>query len=127
MKKLLALILLVLVVFAVLNRDRIYVRDPLASITRDGSPETGVQIFINHRNDVLLEHDDSPRYLTLIQQGQPIGVPKLLHCLHFLACMTDSPTAPVLIISRSAHLESANSKQLTFRDDQNREAVITLH
>ncbi len=127
MKKLLALVLLVLVVFAVLNRSRIYVRDPLASVTRDGAAESGVQVFIDYNNDVLLEHDDFPRYLTLVQHDRPVGAPKSMHCLHFLACMMDEAVEPVLIVSQSARVESMTDKSVAFRDDKNREALVTLH
>jgi len=127
MKKLLLLVLIVLVVFAVLNRDRIYVRDPLAVVTRDGVAESGVQVFINHNNDVLLEHDAVPAYVTLLQHGQPVGAPKLLPCIHFVACLTDAAVQPVLVSNRAAHIESMSSAQVTFRDDKDREAVVTLH
>jgi hypothetical protein len=127
MKKLLLLVLIVLVVFAVLNRDRIYVRDPLASVTRDAVAESGVQVYINHNNDVLLEHDTAPAYMTLLQHGQPVGAPRLLPCIHFMACLTDAAIQPVLVLSRAAHIESMTSAQVAFRDDQGREAVVTLH
>ncbi len=127
MKKLLSLLLIVLIVFAVYNRDRIYVRDPLASVTRNGVPETGVQVFINFHNNVLLEHDDNPRYITLLQHGQPVGAPPLVPCIHYIACLTAEVISPVLITSRKAHIESMTDKTVTFLDDQNREAVVTLH
>ncbi len=127
MKKLLALVLLVLVVFVVINRERIYVRDPLASVTRDDVAEAGVQVFIDYNNDVLLEHDDLPRYLTLLQHGQPVGSPRIVHCLHFVACMTEAAVAPVLVAGPSAHIESMTSKRVAFHDADGREAVVTLH
>jgi hypothetical protein len=127
MKKLLALVLIVLVVFVVLNRERIYVRDPLATVTRDAVAESGVQVFINYNNDVLLEHDDRPSYLTLLQHGQPVGSPRIVRCIHFVACMTEAPVAPVLVANPDAHIESMTSKQVAFHDASGREAVVTLH
>jgi hypothetical protein len=127
MKKLLALVLLVVVVFVALNRERIYVRDPLASVTRDAVAEPGVQVFTNYNNDVLLEHDDRPRYLTLLQHGQPVGSPRIVHCIHFVACMTEAPIPPVIIAAPTAHIESMTSKQVAFHDATGREAVVTLY
>jgi hypothetical protein len=126
MKKLLLLLTLLLVVFAAYNRQRIYVRDPLGSVTRNGVAEPGVQVYINYSNDVLLEQDAVPRYATLLQHGQPVGLPRILHCLHFLACMTESDIAPVLVPNRKAHLESMSGKSVAFYDDDDREAVVSL-
>jgi len=127
MKKLLALLLLVLIVFAVLNRERLYLRDPFAGITRNGVAETGVQIFINQNNDVLLEHDDPTRYVTLVQHGQPVGTPKLLRCVHFMACMTEAAVEPVIVSGGSARIESMSSRTVAFRDAQGREAIVKLY
>jgi hypothetical protein len=126
MKKILLLLVLVLIVFVAYNRQRIYVRDPFASVTRNGEPEAGVQVLINYSNDVLLEHDAAPRYATLLQHGQPVGSPRVLQCLHFLACMAESDIAPVLVVNRNAHIESMTGKSVAFRDDQDREAVVML-
>jgi hypothetical protein len=126
MKKLLVVLTLVLVVFVAYNRQRVYVRDPLASVTRNGLPEAGVQVFINYNNDVLLEHDGAPRYATLLQHGQPVGLPRVLHCLHFLACMTEADVAPVLVPNGKAHIEAMSGKSVAFQDDDNREAVVSL-
>ena len=54
MKKIIALIALALIVFAVVYRQRLFLRDPLGSVTRDGVKEDGAQVFINWSNDVLL-------------------------------------------------------------------------
>jgi hypothetical protein len=104
----------------------LYVRDPLASVTRDGVAEAGVQVFLNYNNDVLLEHDDRPRYLTLLQHGQPVGAPRIVRCIHFVACMTEADVAPVLVANPDAHIESMTSKEVAFHDADGREAIMTL-
>ncbi len=86
-----------------------------------------MQVFINYNNDVLLEHDDRPRYLTLLQHGQPVGSPRIVHCIHFVACMTEAPVAPVVVANPDAHIESMSSKQIAFHDANDREAMVTLH
>ena len=127
MKKLFLLLTLVVIVFVVYNHQRIYLHDPLGSVTRDGVKEEGVQVFINYSNDVLLEHDGSPRYATLLQHGQPVGSPRMLQCMHFVGCMSESDVAPVLVANPKAHIESMSSKAVSFVDDSGREAVVTLH
>jgi hypothetical protein len=54
-KKLLLLAIVMFVVFVFLYRQRLFLSDPLASMTRDGVKESGAQIFINYPNDVLVE------------------------------------------------------------------------
>jgi hypothetical protein len=125
-KKVLLLIVVVLAVFAVYNRQRLYVRDPLANVTRDGVEEKGVQVYINYSNDVLLENDNPPRYATLLQKGQPLGSPRVIQCVHWLACLTEADVAPVLVRTRDQHIEAMTAKAATFRDDAGREAVVTL-
>jgi len=127
MKKLLAFLLLVLVASLIYSRDRLYVRDPMAMVTRDGVAESGVQVFVNRRHDVLLEHDGAPRYVTLMQHGQPVGTPKLLRCLHFVACLTETAVEPVLVSGGGARIEGMAGRSVAFRDPQGREAVVKLY
>ena len=53
MKRIFALLLICLIVFIALRRQRIFLRDPLANVTRDGTAVGGVQVMINYTNDVL--------------------------------------------------------------------------
>ena len=73
MRKLILLLVVVAVVFVVWNRQRLYVRDPLGSVVRDGVKEQGAQVLINYSNDVLLQNYNAPMYVTLIQHGEPCG------------------------------------------------------
>jgi hypothetical protein len=117
---------IVLAVFAVVERQRLYVRDPLAKVTQDGAAATSVWVFINYSNDVLLEHDASPRYVTLVQHGQPVGSPHAVTCLHGLACMTEADVAPLLAGSESGPATSMDSRSVAFRDTNGHAIVVTL-
>jgi hypothetical protein len=125
LKKFFLLLTLILVVFVVYNRQRLYVRDPLGSVMRDGVKEQGAQVFINHSNDVLLENDNAPMYVTLVQHGQPVGTPAKLGCIHFLACMTDADVA-TLVVADPGAVESMSGRTVAFRDAGGRETVIKL-
>jgi len=133
MKKIIALIVVILLVLAVIYRQRLYLRDPLGSVTRDGVHEDGAQVYINWSSDVLLENDNPPgaapgqMTLTLIQHARPIGLPKQMHCLHWLVCLADADQATLAAADPGAHIESMSSKQVAFRDYNGREAVVTLH
>jgi hypothetical protein len=133
MKKIIALIVVALIIFAVVYRQRLYVRDPLGSVTRDGVKEDGAQVYVNWSNDVLLENDNPPAgtrgqmTLTLVQHARPIGLPKQIHCLHWLICLTDADEATLVAADPGTYIESMSSKQVVFHDYNGREAVVTLH
>jgi len=127
MKKILLLLFLVAALFIVLNRQRLYLRDPLASLAVDGVKQNGVQIYINYSNDVLLENDHTPMYLTLVQQGSRLGTPVGLRCLHYLVCRTDAAESTLVLEGGKASVESMSSKAVTFRTHDGQTSVVTLH
>jgi hypothetical protein len=125
-KKLIALLLLVLLVFVVVERKRVYVRDVLASAMRDGQKVSGEQVYINYYDDVLLENDNPPMLVMLVEHGQPIGVPTKLRCIHWVACLTDAEVASTIVLDGS-RTESMDSKAVKLLDEQGRRWVVTLH
>ena len=125
MKKLIALLVILLVVFVVVERKRVFVRDPLASVTRAGEKVSGEQVYINFYNDVLLENDNPPMLVMVVEKGQPVGVPTKLRCIHWLACLTDADTASALPLN--AKVQSMSSKAVRFQDENAQEWVVTLH
>ena len=44
-----------LVVFVVVFRQRIFIRDPLGKVERNGIAQDGARLYINYSNDVLVE------------------------------------------------------------------------
>jgi hypothetical protein len=80
------------------NRQRIYVRDPLATVFRDDGKQSGVQVFINASNDVLLWQEAEPgEYRTLLQGWNKMpGIPYRLTCMHWMMCLTDADHASVI-------------------------------
>ena len=126
MKKVIALLIVLLAVFLVLNRYRIYVRDPLATVTRAGMKEDGAQVFINYANDVLIENDHAPMYIELVQHGQNAGVPQKIMCIHWSACMLDENVATLLTPQPPVRVEVMNSKMVEFRDGKG-ETDVELH
>ena len=127
MKKILLLLFVVAVVFVLWNRERLYVRDPLGRVTRDGVKEAGVQVYINYSNDVLLENDKAPMYLTLVQHGQRMGTPGGLKCLHYLVCRTDSAVSTMVLEGGKFVVESMSANFVRFRGGDGRETVVRLY
>jgi hypothetical protein len=96
MRKLIALLVLALIVFLVVFRQRIFVRDVLSSVTRDGAPVSGVQVYINYANDVLLQDDSAgKKRIYMVQNWHQVAeaptVP--LNCIQWVACMSDADHA----------------------------------
>lgn len=126
MKKVLLILFVLLVAFVVYNRQRIFVRDPFGTLTRGGLKEEGAQIFINYSNDVLIENDRAPMYLTLLQHDQPVGTPNISFCMHWAFCMTDADKATFSAVAPTASIESMSNKLVTFIGGDGRKAVVTL-
>jgi hypothetical protein len=130
LKKLIGLILLLLIAFVIVERHRLFVRDPLATVVRDGAREDGAQIFINVDNDVLIENDHALMYVELVQKSQPVGVPANLKCVHFMMCLTDAYPATLVGTAngttKGARIEAMDAKTVRFLDAGQRETVVTL-
>lgn len=124
MKKLIALLLIVSLVFVVVEKRRIFVRDPIATVTRNNAKVDGEQVFINYNNDILLENDNPPMLVMAVQKDQPVGVPTKLRCVHWAACLTDADVATTLPVGPPA--QSMTNKVVHFRDKDNHEWVVSL-
>ena len=124
MRKYIALLVILLVVFVVVERKRVFVRDPLASVTRAGERVDGQQVYINFYNDVLLENDNPPMLVMVVEKDQPVGVPTKLRCIHWIACLTDADAASTLPLN--AKVQSMSGKTVLFRDEEARQWVVNL-
>src|SRR5579871_6049354 len=105
MKRLFALAFLILLGLILINRQRVFVRDPLASVYRGGAKDkeaevkqSDVQVYINYSNDVLLIREAEPgRYNLLVQHwNRSPGTPAKLNCVHWMACLTDADHATLV-------------------------------
>jgi len=67
LKRILIVATLLLVVFVVVFRQRIFVRDPLGKVERNSVAQDGMRLYINYSNDVLME--DSARHQFVLVQG----------------------------------------------------------
>ena len=125
MKKLILLAVVVLAVFVVVERQRLFLRDPLAKVTRDNVIEDNMRVYINYSNDVLLEHTEAPVTLTIVQHGQHLGIPRVLRCIRWMACMTDGAQAG-LIEAMAGPVGEMSGKLVEFKDDNGRDVRVTL-
>ena len=100
MKTILLLVFVVLLALIFVNRQRVYVRDPLATVYRNEVQQSGVQVFINYSDDVLLEQDAGPGSYRILVQGwnRMPGTPAVLKCIRWMACLADADHAATLPI-----------------------------
>lgn len=120
MKRLLVVAFFVLLALVLFNRQRVYLRDPLASVYKSSGPagsgmakQGDVQVYINYSNDVLLMRDAQPGGYTLLVQhwNKTPGTPVQLKCIHWMACMTDADQAAILPVqSAGKAAESFDAK-----------------
>jgi hypothetical protein len=110
---------LLLVIFVGVFRQRIFLRDPLGKMERNGVAVDGARLYINFSNDVLVEEPGTARrYLVQGWSAMP-GVPQILGCVQGLACWTDADHASVFPLDgRGAGAKAAMSaKEVTFADE----------
>jgi hypothetical protein len=119
LRKMLIIGMLLLATFVVVFRQRIFVRDPLGKVERNGVAQDGTRLYINYSNDVLVEDAAQHRFV-LVQgwSGLP-GVPQHLFCLTGLVCWTDADKAAVFPVEGVGGRTRAamSGREVTFVDD----------
>jgi hypothetical protein len=119
---------LLLVVFVGVFRQRIFLRDPLGKVERNGVAVDGARLFINFSNDVLVEEPGTERrYLVQGWSGLP-GVPQILGCVQGLVCWTDADHAAVFPLDgRGAGARAVMSaKEVAFADETGARVRVQL-
>ena len=98
MKRILLLAFVVLIALVWLNRQRVYVRDPLAAVYRNNVKQAGVQVYINYSYDILMEKDEEPgAYRMVVQDWDRMpGTPVVLRCVRSMACLTEADRTPII-------------------------------
>jgi hypothetical protein len=128
LRKILILVTLLLAIFVVVFRQRIFVRDPLGKVERNGVAQDGTRLYINYSNDVLVEDAAQHRFV-LVQgwSGLP-GVPQHLFCLTGLVCWTDADKAAVFPVEGVGGRTRAamSAKEVTFVDESGGSVRVRL-
>ena len=137
MKKLLGLVLVCAVVFAVTHRLRLYVWDPIAKVTRDGEPLSGTRVLINYPNDVLLQDGSAGNArLYLVQHWNKVAATPTapVECVRWLACLTDRDQATAEAIPAGARGRRSpfegvtmTDRMVEFVDEDGALVTVTLH
>jgi hypothetical protein len=128
LRKILIVGALLLLIFVAVFRQRIFVRDPLGKVERNGVAQDGMRLYINHSNDVLVE--DTERHQFVLVQGWSAlpGVPQHLFCLTGLMCWTDGDKATVFPVEGVGGRTRAvmSAKEVTFVDESDVKVRVEL-
>jgi len=115
-------------IFVVVFRQRIFVRDPLGKVERNGVARDETRLYINYSNDVLVE--DSAQHQFVLVQGWTAlpGVPQRLFCLTGLMCWTDADKAAVFPVEGVGGKTPAamSAKAVTFLDESGAKVTVEL-
>jgi hypothetical protein len=128
LRKILIVGTLLLVVFVAVFRQRIFVRDPLGKVARNGVAQDGARLYINYTNDVLVE-DSAQHQFVLVQGWSTLpGVPQRLACLIGLVCWTDADKAAVFPVEGVGGRTPAvmSPKEVTFVDKSGAKVRVEL-
>ena len=108
-------------VFVWVYRERLFLRNPLGAVERNGVRQDGSRVFINYSNDVLVQNGGK---WILVQGWDGVaGVPARLNCVQGLACMTEADHAEVAMIGKGVEM---SSQVVTFVDDEGVAVRVTL-
>jgi hypothetical protein len=123
----LILVIAVLVMF----RQRLFLRDPFATVERNGMKLTGCSVYLNYDNDILVEdRTKHEHYLVQAKDGTPMtpGVPLHLQCLNALACLTETEFAPTLPLGGKGYEPSVEmtSSYVSYVDGDGASVRVTL-
>ena len=125
MKKVLLLLIVLFAVFVVLNRQRLFLRDPLATVLVGEVVQDHTRVYINYNNELLVEHTFDPVSLVIVERNQHIGVPTQLRCLRWIGCLVDANPA-TLVQTMKGPVGTMDSKMVEYKDEAGASVKVTL-
>ena len=128
MKRLFALVVIVFIALVAINRQRLFLRDPLGTVKRNGVVVDGARVYINYSNDVLVEETVEQRTYMVQGWNKLPGVPKLLNCVRGLMCWTDADHAQMVPLGGASYSPDTTmtDRLVTFNDGYGSGISVTL-
>jgi hypothetical protein len=127
MRRIVLLVTVFLVAFIAINRQRIYLRDPLGKVYRNEVKQDGAWVFINYSNDVLVESSEfphAPQFLVQNWDKLP-GVPMEMKCLLNMACLAEKDRQPMQSW-HGARTATMTNREVSFVDGDDTRVWVTL-
>jgi hypothetical protein len=127
-RKLFILLVLVFVGFLAINRQRVFLRDPLGKVYRNAVPVDGARIFINFSNDVLVEETAEQRMFIVQNWNKIPGTPKALTCFSGMMCLTDADHAEMVPLGSASYEPGTqmSDREVSFNDGSGLGVRVTL-
>jgi uncharacterized membrane protein len=127
-RKLLVLIVVALVVLLAINRQRVFLRDPLAKMKRNGVLVDGARVYINYSNDVLIEEPGEQRTYIVQNWNKIPGVPTQMTCLQGMVCWTDADRARMVPLGSASYVPDTmmSDREVSFNDGYGIGINVTL-
>jgi hypothetical protein len=131
-KLLFFLAFVVIMLLIMVNRERVYLRDPLATVYRNGAEQSGIQVYQNYSNDILMERDGDKPFRILVQDWSEVpGTPVNLTCIHWMACLADddhAATVPLVWTGKGKYdpKVAMTSRETSFTDTDGSRVRVTL-
>ena len=119
MRRFIVLLTLALIALAVVYRNRLFLRDPLGKLERNGAPGADARIFINYSNDVLVQQDGGRRMFVVQNINKLPGSPTGLTCIQGLLCVTPSDIAVQAVegTPEPGRQATMSDREVSFTDD----------
>ncbi len=117
MRRLLLLVTVVGVVLIGVYRERIFLRDPIGHVERDGVRLPELRVFLNYSNDVMVQSPDLATSYIVQGWNRLPGIPAHLMCVQGLVCVTEAEhasAAPMAGLKRETKVEMTN-RVVSFR------------
>ena len=122
--KVIAGVLLIVVLFVIVERDRLFIRDPIASVYLDNVKQSEVEVYFNFSDEILLQQnfgDRESKRIILQHWDRMPATPASLTCLRWIVCLTTAdhaPTLPVAVDGGKAYdpKASMDGRDITFTD-----------
>lgn len=123
MRRFLVLLTLVLIVLAVMYRDRLYLRDPLGKISRNSVEQEDARIYINYENDVLVREQHGTRMFVVQHWNRQPAVPGKLTCVEGMMCVTASDRVMDVAKAATGPTAEMSDRAVLFKEEATGEAV----
>ena len=125
MRKLILLSILALIALAVVYHDRLFLRDPLGKVERNGVAVADARVFINYSNDILVQEESGRRMFVVQNYNRLPGTPTGLTCIQGMLCVTPSDQAVPGTATPSEQAEMSN-REVSFTDSTGSRVHVQL-
>ncbi|MBS1799798.1 MAG: hypothetical protein JSS95_08240 [Acidobacteria bacterium] len=128
MRKLLVLIAVALVVVLAINRQRVFLRDPLGKVTKNGVETDDARVYINYSNDVLVEEPGGQRTYIVQNWNKVPGTPRAIACLRGIVCWTDADHPQMVPLGSASYSPDTvmSDREVSFNDGYGIGIRVTL-